>query len=195
MTELFIHPNDPSGASAKKGANAVTDFEALCDKNSLIYEKCSQYDDWHHKDRIVHFPEEPVAGKNWPLGTRKVDIKSAKSNRRGGKASLTQVCLELRGTKGGGWIFGNEDKNFIAFQHGDLFYHVQVNELKSYCVMLHDQGIIDLNAEAKVKEKGDYSEYEDFGVFRRPTPDKKREKFMYVPLEHLTANVTYQILD
>jgi hypothetical protein len=195
MTDLIFHPNDPSGASAIKGADAVADYEALCKKNSLVCEKTSQQEDYKHKDRKVYFPKQVMAGKNWPLDTRKVDIKSTKSNRRGKSSSLTQVCLETRGSRGLGWIRGNQDENFIAFQHGDLFYHIQVSELKCYLVMLHDAGIINLDGEAKVKARGDYSDYEDFVEYRRWNPDKKREKFMYVPLEHLLANVTYQILD
>lgn len=191
----FVHKRDAGGASAKKGASAAEYFVELCKKNDLPIERCSKSEDCKHKDYRVTFPSVPT--KRLPTGIRKVDSKATKSIRRGKESNENKFCLELRGTKGGGWILGNDDENFIAFhvQSQNLFYLIQVSELKSYLVHLHDSKIIDMNADAKVKKKGDMSDYEDFGVYRRNFPDKLREKFMYVPEEHVLNYCKYYILD
>lgn len=195
MTDtLFVHKYDKDGKSAEQGQSAVKAFLELCNKHSIMYEKCSRKEDVTHKDYNVWFPTTTV---KLPAGKRKVDIKSTKSIRRGKAAAEDVVCLEVHGTKikDLGWILDNEDDNIIAFQikSKNIFYLIEIRELKSYIFKLRDEKIISLDTEAKVKHNRK-DDYEIFEIYRRDFPDKIREKFLYVPLAHLLANVKYFIL-
>jgi len=193
MRESFVHPNDKGGVSAKKGNDAVNEFLKLCDSNNLHYEQCSEDEDKIlHRDWRVEFPA--ITTKNLPLGNLKVDVKSTKSNRRYQASAVDLVCLEVHGSWGDGWIKGNDDENLIAFhlESKNLFYLISVKELKAYLDKLQVEKVIDMDAKAQIKTIGDY---ENFGIYRRSSYDKRFEKFMYVPLEHLLSNVKHFVLD
>ena len=103
----------------------------------------------------------------------RVDVKTSKSNRRGGKSDDTIQLLEVIGVSGyPGWIFGDSD--YIAFRIGTSWLHVKTLEIRHY--------VKSFQFEKKATIQPWFMDYDLYKLYRRLL---RKDVFMYCTTEDL----------